>query len=100
MSVTNGNSTAPEARWDLRLTILLTAINILGGTMFWLSLPEKMKQTKEQLADHELRIRVLEKSSADTSGLLSRIDERTKTIQESIGQLRQDFQFRATISPK
>lgn len=63
--------------------------------MFWLSLPEKIKQTKEELGDHEARIRTLESDR----GLLMRIDERTKSIQEDVKQLHQDFSFSAKSRP-
>lgn len=82
-------------KWDLSLTLLLTIINIVGGISFWLSLPEKLKESKEQLTDHESRIRVLE---ADR-GLLQRIDERTKSIQDDVHQLHIDFSFRASGNP-
>lgn len=82
-------------KWDLYLTLALTIVNIIGGTTFWLSLPEKLKQTKESLADHEARIRVLESDR----GLLQRIDERTKTIQDDVRQIHLDFSFRANGNP-
>lgn len=82
-------------KWDLYLSIALTIVNLVGGTAFWLSLPEKLKQSKEQLSDHENRIRVLESDR----GLLQRIDERTKSIQDDVHQLHVDFSFRATGNP-
>lgn len=92
MATTNG--LAP-VKWDLYLTISLTVVNLIGGVAFWLSLPEKLKQTKETLGDHESRIRLLESDR----GLLQRIDERTKTIQEDVRQLHNDFSFRASGNP-
>lgn len=94
--------TVPVARtikWDLYLTLTLTIVNIIGGTTFWLSLPEKLKLTKEELQDHETRLRALEKTQADIVGIVSRIDERTKAIQENVSQLRADFSFRAAVKP-
>lgn len=92
-----------EAKKDLRLSKWLTAaglamtiINICGSLNFWYSLPEKQRQTKEQLVDHESRIRVLE---ADR-GLLQTIDERTKNIQEDVRILHRDFSFRFNGNPK
>lgn len=82
-------------KWDLTLTVFLTIINIFGATAFWFSLPEKLKETKETLVDHEARIRTLE----DGRGLLQRIDERTKTIQDDVRQLHQDYSFRMNNSP-
>lgn len=87
--------TVKEVKWDLYLTICLTIVNLIGGVAFWLSLPEKLKQTKETLLDHEARLRVLESDR----GLLQRIDERTKTIQDDVRQIHQDFAFRATAKP-
>lgn len=82
-------------KWDLYLTLIMTLINICGGTIFWFSLPERIRQTKEQLLDHEGRIRVLESDR----GLLQRIDERTKSIQDDVKQIHQDFSFSAKARP-
>lgn len=87
-------------RWELYLAILLTVINIIGGTTFWLSLPEKIRATKEQLIDHEQRIRSMEKSNADNMAILTRVDERTKSMKEDLSSLRQEvFSFRAQAKP-
>lgn len=98
----NESSLSSEAKKDLKLSkwltaagLLMTLINIAGATSFWYSLPEKQRQTKEQLSDHELRIRTLESDR----GLLQRIDERTKSIQDDVKQIHQDFSFRLNNSP-
>lgn len=85
----------PEAKWDLRLTVLMTILNIIGGIAFWLSLPQKLTQAKETLVDHETRIRALELDR----GLLQRIDERTSSIQNEVRQMHSDFSFRASGRP-
>lgn len=95
MSATSTTPVVKGVKWDLYLTLTLTIVNIVGGTTFWLSLPEKLKQTKETLTDHEARIRLLESDR----GLLARIDERTKSIQDDVHQLHVDFSFRASGKP-
>lgn len=84
-----------EVKWDLRLSIGLTLVNLIGGISFWLSFPERFKQHSVQIEDHETRLRALESDR----GLLQVINERTKNIQDDVKQLHQDFSFRATSSP-
>lgn len=84
----DGERRAKAARWALSLTIGGLIINAIGATTFWIALPEKMRATTLQLADHEARIRVTESKGAEQAGTLGRIDERTKSIQESILDLK------------
>lgn len=91
----DGTRRARLALSAMVVTLVSLAINILGATAFWWALPTKLAETKETLVDHESRLRVLE---ADR-GLLQRIDERTKSIQDDVKQLHQDFSFRASGSP-
>lgn len=83
------------ARWELQASFILTILNIVGMGSFWFSLPEKQKRTEANIADHEIRIRALEQDR----GLLQRIDERTKSIQEDVKQVHQDFSFSVHTKP-
>ena len=84
----DGERRAKSARVALGLTIAGLAVNIIGATTFWIALPEKMRATTAQLADHEARIRATETRGAEQVGTLGRIDERTKAIQDSVGDLK------------
>lgn len=88
-----------EARWDLRWSIVLTVMNVVAMGSFWFTLPLQIKMSKDQLDDHETRLRKLEQNGADQSSMLSRIDERTKSIQDNVTDLRRDFSFRASAKP-
>lgn len=83
-----GARRAKSARTALLLTIVSVIINIVGATTFWMALPEKLRTTTAQLADHEMRIRADEARGNEQAGTLGRIDERTKNIQESITDLK------------
>lgn len=84
----DGERRAKSARVALGLTIAGLAINVIGATTFWIALPEKMRATTATLADHELRIRVAESKGSEQANTLGRIDERTKSIQDSITDLK------------
>ena len=84
----DGERRAKVARVALGLTVAGLIVNLIGATTFWIALPEKMKQTTTAVADHELRMRALETRSADQAGTMIRIDERTKSIQDSITDLK------------
>ena len=84
----NGERRAKSARTALALTICGLLINAVGATTFWIALPEKMKQTTAQLGDHEARIRAQETRGSTQQETLGRIDERTKSIQDSISDLK------------
>lgn len=84
----DGERRAKAARTALWLTIAGLLINVVGATTFWVSLPEKLRSTTAQLADHETRIRANESRGNEQASTLGRIDERTKNIQESIGDLK------------
>ncbi len=84
----DGERRAKAARVALALTIAGLVVNVVGATTFWIALPEKMRATTAMLADHEARIRATETKGAEQAGTLGRIDERTKAIQDSIGDLK------------
>lgn len=88
-----------EARWDLRWSIVLTVMNIVALGSFWFTLPMQIKNVSDKLEDHELRLRKMEEAGSTQASMLSRIDERTKAIQDNVTDLRRDFSFRASAKP-
>lgn len=102
MAPTAHESVATEAKRELRATQVLTALNvslaimaIFGYLKYLYQIPNDVARNTTVVADHEIRIRVLE---ADR-GTLQRIDERTKAMQEDIQQIHRDFSFRASATP-
>lgn len=86
-------------KWDLNLSLLLTAINIIGATVWWLSMPQRLKTLEGNDADKELRLRLLESKSSSTESMLSRIDERTKNMESNIQDMRHDWSMRYNGNP-
>jgi hypothetical protein len=84
----DGERRARSARISLIINIILGIVSIIGASVFWISLPERMKVAQERAADHETRIRALENLSGEHAATLGRIDERTKSIQESVSDIR------------
>ena len=94
---TRGNDGAKPEEGDRRknnaltafhLTIVGLCINLIGASVFWIELPERMKVVLSTEADHELRLRTLEREDSKKQATLERIDERTRAIQEALIELR------------
>lgn len=86
-------------KWDLNLSLLLTAINIIGATVWWLSMPARLTTVEKHTDDLEIRLRLQETKAATVEGVLGRIDERTKDMQQNLADMRHEFSFRATGKP-
>lgn len=95
----NGKRRANLALWAMGVTILMSGINIIGSTTFWLSLPEKLKTLTSAQAALDLRLTAQESRGSSQEAVLARVDERTKAIQDDVRQLHQDFSFRASAKP-
>lgn len=83
-----GERRAFMARLSLGLNIVLAAVSIVGASVFWITLPEKIRSVTVQVADHEIRLRAQETRVSSIEGTLSRIDERTKAIQDALLDIR------------
>lgn len=83
-----GERRAKLARMSLYVNIALGAVSTIGASVFWISLPERMRQVTERGVDHEARLRVVESLIGEHAATLGRIDERTKNIQESVSEIR------------
>lgn len=90
---------AKNVKWDLNLSLVLTGINIVGASVWWIAMPQRLSAVEKKSEDHETRIRVLETTESGNASTMSRIDERTKAIQEDVRQIHQDFSFHAGGSP-
>lgn len=99
MEEPNGKRRANLALIAMGATIVMSMINIIGSTTFWLSLPEKLKTFAAAQAALELRVQAQESRGTSQEAVLARVDERTKAIQDDVRQLHQDFSFRASGKP-
>lgn len=88
-----------SVKWDLNLSLLLTAINIIGATVWWLSMPARLTTVEKHTDDLEIRLRLQETKAATVEGVLGRIDERTKDMQQNLADMRHEFSFHATGKP-
>lgn len=95
-----GTRRANTALVMMYVSIAALAVNIFGASIFWISLPEKLKNVTAQVESQGVRLNVLESQTAGQAATLARVDERTKSIQDDVRQLHQDFSFRASASPK
>lgn len=80
-----------KERLNLALVAVGLAVNIIGASVFWISLPERMRSVVSSVADHESRLRALEKTGGEQATTIGRIDERTRSIQESIIEVKQSL---------
>lgn len=84
----DGKRRATLAIWALGLSIAVNAAGLIGCTLFWFSLPEKLSNYTQRQDDHERRIRELEAGQSSIKETLGRIDERTKGISDSMSDLK------------
>lgn len=75
------------------------AINVVGSTTFWFAMPEKLRTITDKVENQAARLNALETQASGQAATLARVDERTKSIQDDVRQLHQDFSFRASGNP-
>ena len=81
------------------VSIAALGINVLGASVFWLTLPEKLKNITATVESQGVRLTTLETQTSGQAATLARVDERTKSIQDDVRQIHQDFSFRINASP-
>lgn len=82
------------------VSIISTAINIIGATAFWLALPEKIKTITASVAALEIKVQAQETESNKQGNILARIDERTSAMKEDLADIKRAFAFRGNGNPK
>lgn len=80
------------------VSLISVAINIIGGTTFWIALPEKFRSLTADSESLKLRMAAVEARSYTADTTLARVDERTKAMQEDIAQIK-SFTFHISAKP-